>query len=324
MLRHCFAVSLVIVACAHELAWGHGFSLFLVGNSIQAASSDSNISNNPHLFFTEEFENDGLGGLATDHGGAGFSGFGSGKTLSFEVVTKLLYSNGGVAEPVAGPLTMEIANQFALQPPVNVTGGSLPSPATISISGNTDHELLWTLSGGAIPTGVYGVGYVVKGHPTSTPSTPYDPSPTLVAMFITPNFTLGNVNDPNSPFNLATSAIYNKALGIPEPSTLVLAALAGVAMLAARLRRLPPCAASMALSIACLASPAFGHGIPTELAVDANNKLFASQLVSYTPADSVIAGNPVAVPERLRGTTSFTAVESLKPITFTMEATGNI
>ena len=211
-----------LVAVSAESAFGHGFSLSLQGNALSATSNDFPGNGNPHLFLTEL---QSLGGqLRSTHGGAGSSLFGSGKTLSFDVFTPLLYSNGGVpadVAPLGAEMTIESAN---LTGSITIDRDSLFT-AGYAITGNSSHEFLWTLvSSGALPEGVYGVGYRVKGGPAAGGA--YDPSPLLVATFMTPGFFPGNDPlAPDSPLSLATGAIYQAAINVPEPSTWALLGL---------------------------------------------------------------------------------------------------
>jgi hypothetical protein len=224
-----FVYSTVVlsVACLAPQAWGHGFSLSLSGNTLNATSNDFPGNANPNLFGA--VLEDVLGELSSDHGGAGTSLFGTGKSLSFEVRGPLWFSNGGAATPARDGLSLSVEG----------TGGAIAvdgdtnALAGFPISGNTSHEFLFTLLAdaglpfGAADNGVYGIMYRVIGSPTG--GSAYEPTPWLVSTWMTPNFNPGNDPlSPTSPLSLAEKAIYTAAIAVPEPSTM---ALAGVSLI---------------------------------------------------------------------------------------------
>lgn len=225
-----------VLIASTTTALGHGFSLSLNGNALTATSNDFPGNGNPNLFLAEL----GLSGgfLRSTHGGAGSSLFGTGKLLSFDVVTPLLFSAGtGIpATPAAAGIAMQIESQNLLGS-ITVDGDDLFT-AGYSITGNSSHEFRWTFTSGApFAEGVYGVAYRVKGGPAAGGS--YDPSPLLVATFMTPGFFPGDDPlAPNSPLSLASAAIYQAATNpVPEPSTCVLFGLGTVALVGYQWRR---------------------------------------------------------------------------------------
>jgi hypothetical protein len=238
-------LSLVLVAGASAQAWAHGFSLFLDGNALDASSDNypGNTAQFPpdgnRYLFAGEFE-DILGDLISEHGGAGSSLFGTGKQLSFDGHGALMYSTGVGATPaIPGVSLLMEGAQAGFAGSINIDGTSVFTPG-FAISGNTSHEFLFTLQtdGVAIPEGVYGIAYLVKGHETEGED--YIPTHLLVATWRTPNFNPGDDPlAPDSPWSLAQSAIFQAlVIPVPEPSSMVLLALgaSGAIMLAWRRR----------------------------------------------------------------------------------------
>ena len=152
------------LAGSTPVAWGHGFSLSLSGNTLVGTSNDYPGNGNPRLF-NETF--DVIGGeLTSEHGGAGNSPFGTNKSLGFDVAGKLWYSDGGLAVPAANGISLLIEDQQAgfVGPSISIDANSLVTPG-YPISGNLADEFIFTLSGGVIPEGVYGIAYSVRGNP---------------------------------------------------------------------------------------------------------------------------------------------------------------
>ncbi len=228
------AIALVTLASAAP-AFGHGFALSLNGNLLSATSNDFPGNANANLFLAELALSSGE--LRSTHGGAGSSLFGTGKSLSFDVYSPLLYSDGAglPAAPAVDGVSMLIESQ-------NLFGsitvdGSGTFTAGYQVSGNSSHEFRWTLDSlGALPEGVYGLAYKVKGGPAGGGA--YDPTNLLVVTYMTPNFFPGNDPlAPDSPLSLATAAIYEAATNpVPEPSTWALLGLGACGVFVARRR----------------------------------------------------------------------------------------
>src|SRR5689334_15231432 len=109
-ITHLLAVVAIVLASAGT-AFGHGFALSLSGNAITATSNDFPGNGNPNLFFAELAPSGGF--LRSTHGGAGTSLFGTGKALSFDVFTPLLFSDGSgnPATPAASGIALQIESQ---------------------------------------------------------------------------------------------------------------------------------------------------------------------------------------------------------------------
>ncbi len=146
-----------------------------------------------------------------------------------------MYSPGVGASPAIPGVSLDIDGaQLGFAGSATVDGTSVFTSG-FSISGNTSHEFIFSLitDGVAIPEGVYGIAYSVKGHASEGPD--YTPTPLLVATWYTPGFDRGNDPlAPDSPLSTAMSAIYGElAVPVPEPSSFVLLAF-GVAGAAGR------------------------------------------------------------------------------------------
>jgi hypothetical protein len=238
------STSLIAVLCTvlwAPLAWGHGFSLSLSGNNLSASSNSFPANGNQYLF-GEAFD-DVLGELVTDHGAAGASLFGTGKSLTFEVLGPLWFSNGNgsPATPARDGLSLVVEGSRPGFPGLIEIDGASTHVAGFAISGNTSHEFLSTLTDdpslpfAAADNGVYGIMYRVIGSPVG--GAPYVPTPWLVSTWMTPGFNPGNDPlSPTSPLSIAQRAIYTAAVAVPEPSTIALAAAAMIGMVMLRRR----------------------------------------------------------------------------------------
>ncbi len=225
----------IVLAGSTQVAHGHGFSLSLSGNTLVGTSNDFPGNGNARLF--NEVFDEILGEWKIDHGGAGTSLFGTNKQLAFDVLGPLWYSTGGVAVPAAVGVSLQMADQQAgfVGPSITLDANSTIT-AGYPISGNTSHEFIFTLDGAASHEGVYGIAYSVRGNPVG--GNPYVPTQLLVATWMTPNFDPGeDPLDPESPLQLAQVAIFNAASTVPEPSSIVLAAMGAMALVFFRWRR---------------------------------------------------------------------------------------
>jgi hypothetical protein len=218
----------LLVLGASSTAWGHGFSLSLASGALEATSNDFPGNGNQYLFNAVLEPN-----FTSDHGGAGSSLFGVGKSLSFDVEGKLWFSKGDGTPAV--PARPEISLLIEGTGAIEVFGNSVFTNG-YAISGNTSHEFLWTLQSSngftGADDGVYGIAYRVKGGPSGGGS--YLPTPLLVPTFMTPNFFPGNDPlSPGSPLMIAQAAIYQAAT-VPEPSSIALAMAAALGFVAVR------------------------------------------------------------------------------------------
>lgn len=236
-----FLLLVLALAGSTQVAHGDGFALSLSGNTLVGTSNGFPANGNARLF-NSAFE-DILGSWETDHGGAGTTLFGTNKQLAFDVLGPLWYSTGGVAVPAAVGVSLAMADQQAgfFGPSITLDANSTIT-AGYPISGNTSHEFIFTLDGAASHEGVYGIAYSVRGNPVSgappVSGDPYVPTLLLVATWMTPNFNPGeDPLDPESPLQLAQVAIFNAASTVPEPSSIVLAALGAMALVFFRWRR---------------------------------------------------------------------------------------
>ena len=223
-----YLLLVLVLAGSTKAAHGDGFALSLSGNTLVGVSNDFPANGNARLF-NSAFE-DVLGSWETDHGGAGSNLFGTNKQLAFDVLGPLWYSTGGVAVPAAVGVSLQMADQQAgfVGPSITLDANSTIT-AGYPISGNTSHEFVFTLDGATSHEGVYGIAYSVRGNPVG--GNPYVPTQLLVATWMTPNFNPGeDPLDPESPLQLAQTAIFNAASTVPEPSSIVLSAICAGAM----------------------------------------------------------------------------------------------
>jgi len=230
-----YLLFIIALAGSMQSAHGHGFSLSLSSNTLVGTSGDFPGNGNSRLFNGDLV--DILGEWKSTHGGAGSSNFGTNKELAFDVLGPLWYSTGGVAVPAAVGVSLQMADveagfagpSITLDANSNITAG-------YPISGNTSHEFTFTLDGATSHEGVYGIAYSVRGNPVG--GNPYVPTQLLVATWTTPGFFKGDDPlDPESPLSLAQAAIFNAASTVPEPASIVLAALGAAALVFFRWRR---------------------------------------------------------------------------------------
>ena len=230
-----FLLLILVLASSVQVAHGHGFSLSLSGNTLVGTSGDFPGNGNARLFNATLV--DILGSWESTHGGAGSNLFGTNKQIAFDVLGPLWYSTGGVAVPAAVGVSLQMADQQAgfVGPSITLDANSAIT-AGYPISGNTSHEFIFTLDGATSHEGVYGIAYSVRGNPVG--GDPYVPTLLLVATWMTPNFDPGeDPLNPESPLQRAQVAIFNAASTVPEPSSVVLAALGAIALVFFRWRR---------------------------------------------------------------------------------------
>ena len=231
-------ITLTLIAPA-SIALGHGFSLSLNDSALQATSNDFPGNGNSRLFNAEFALL--AGEYSSDHGAAGSTLFGTGKSLTFEVRGGLWFSDGDGSPATLARQELSLTadgNRPGFPGSVTIDRNSVLTPG-FPISGNTSHEFLWSLASTNGFTfddnGVYGISYRVLGSPTG--GVPYEPTPWLVATWMMPDFFPGNDPlAPNSPLSLANNAIF-AAASVPEPSTIALLGMGAVSLAAQAWRR---------------------------------------------------------------------------------------
>lgn len=166
-------------------------------------------------------------------------------SVTFTVISPLLYSNGGAAVPAAAGVSLNIIERFPGNAPngasnaTNHPGAATTAAGLITISGGTNivpgfsislfdtHELAKDLIlGGSTATGEYGFAYEVTVHYHNGTTLSTGPLVDIYAL-TDPALTGGSFTTfPLATQDAATLAIYRAA--VPEPSAM---ALAGAAIL---------------------------------------------------------------------------------------------
>ena len=245
-------------------AWGHGIGLEYDGTSILVNPG----SESP--LYTDQYDNPvppnmfidvwgaPSGGIATTDEGFAFAslGFPLNATYSFNVISPLIFSSGGVAVPANDGVYIDSydvhpagSGDYVASSQHITIDGSHSSVDGFQVNGNDPHELQKILHGynvaGGNGDGIYGFAFnftVTFGDGSSVTSG------TLVDMYETYNFFVNNGGDAGGPpyFGLGTGGVTEEAAlavlaAVPEPSSLVLLAIgaAGVVMHRWRCRRLP-------------------------------------------------------------------------------------
>jgi hypothetical protein len=207
-------ITLVCLAAfgASSAAHAHGFKIFLLDNKIMAESEDFT-NMNEHLYngnFGFEMS-DLTGALALIGGGINLPG----DTFTMEIFSPVWYSDGNAATPIGPDLTMLIdsyadyiePNHYNLLDSASFTAASTGS-RTLPLPAHNSDTMIWSMSGDAIASGVYGMGVVIHGLDEGNPSTPFISSDRLVITFRTPGF--GNANAPM--LHAARQAVFDAAM----------------------------------------------------------------------------------------------------------------
>ncbi len=231
MKKLILALLLVLAATSAPQVHAHGFRVSVIGNKLELASDD------PTAGGLSIYKVQSLLGPATfkssDHPGfEAQSGFSSGAEVSFNVLGPLLYSTG-VGDPVASPVDMLISPQdFLIPGSVTVTGtsgfqtGFLVGEYAGGSLGEFEHQLSYAINvPGGVPIGVYALSMQLTG--VDALGQPYLASDPFVAVF--------NNGMPVQSLPGIAEDLYNVA--VPEPSSVVLFALAGLGLVAFRRSR---------------------------------------------------------------------------------------
>lgn len=268
MRRVCLSVLSCAVLCCATNAWGHGFDVsvnsYANPTAFNIASAQPVLDNDPtnptpgsDNLFLDQFDGtpNGDGSYPTDEGFAQTSGpFPFYTSVTFNVISPLYFSDGsGPAVPAASGTQLHIYDLFAgnsdgFHP--GASAGDIYADGTTSfypgfgVSLYDAHELekdLYLPVGSTQTYGEFGFAFEVTVHFAGGQVVSTGPLVDVFALDIT--------TDPDNPGgfatfaplavqDVATQAIYNAAVGVPEPSSLVLAgvavALAGWAHLRAR------------------------------------------------------------------------------------------
>ncbi len=234
MNRFSIVAAVALAAVSANLAFGHGFRLTTDNGKLVLTSEDPTAGGLPI------YKVQSLLGPATfksaDHPGYEVqSGIGSGALISFDVLGPLWYSTGG--EPVPSPVDMLVTPQDIFVPgSVTVTGdsgfqtGFLIGEYDGSSLGAFEHQLSYAISVPAgVPLGAYALAMQLTGFDAL--GQPYTPSDPFVAVF--------NNGMPVGNLPAVAALLYTAAIPVPEPSSIVLAALAtlGVTVIGRRARR---------------------------------------------------------------------------------------
>ncbi|MDZ4819444.1 MAG: PEP-CTERM sorting domain-containing protein [Planctomycetota bacterium] len=218
-----FAALAVCLTLETAPVFGHGFSITLEGNQMVGKFTDNPIGQQDRLYHQMLFNFDS-NEHEMDHGGpvAAFSG----NNFKGTVLGNLWYFDGVEAvEAPAGALLKMLdttTGDF-----LTVDGsGVIGNP--IDLAADNGHGVLWSMPQTS-PAGIYGIAYQVDA--TNLSNVPYLTSNPLVVMT--------KVGAYNGDLAAAQTAIYNAAIGVPEPSTwaLLCGGMATLAFVQRGLRR---------------------------------------------------------------------------------------
>jgi hypothetical protein len=243
------------VATSPGTARGHGFDVsvnsYLNPSAFLVASEDAVLDNDPinptagpDNLFLGEFETlNGDGSYGVDHGFAQTAGpFPFYNSVTFNIVSPLYFSDGsGPAVPAEAGTQLHIFNAFAGNSDSNHPGAAF---GDVFVNGNTgfyagfgvslydQHELQKDLYLAPLSTqtyGEFGFAFTVTVHFAGGQTVTSSPMVDVFALDITTDPDNPGCFATFAPYELqdaATLAIYNAAVGVPEPSSLVLAGMA--------------------------------------------------------------------------------------------------
>jgi len=212
------------------VARGHGFLVSTNNGKLTLISEDSNAGGLP--LYTVQSMLGPANFKSADHPGYDVQGgITAGASISFDVLGPLWYSTGGA--PVPSPVDMSIVPQDILVPgSVTVTGSSgfqtgfLIGEYDGANLGAFEHQLNYSIAvPGSVPIGAYAVALQLTGMDSG--GSPYTPSDPFVAVFNN-GLSVGSLP-------AVSAQLYGVAV-VPEPSSIVLAVVAGMALLFARRR----------------------------------------------------------------------------------------
>lgn len=231
-----FVLSLIWLACA-ETALGHGFKVSIdPQGKLQLESEDGTAGGN--LIYKVQ----SLLGPATSksHDHPGFeavSGFSGGELISFDSLGPLWYSPGsGATQHSPAGVNMTIIPQDLSPASITIEGtsgfqtGFLVGEYADGALGAYDHQLYYSIDvPTGVPVGAYAITLQLRG--TDGNGQPLVPSDAFVAVF--------NNGLNLTSFNTVAGELYTAAIGVPEPSSILLAmtAACGLAWFARRKRR---------------------------------------------------------------------------------------
>ncbi len=230
MRKFLFGISFLALAATAADAWAHGFSLSLAGSQI-TPSSEAPLDGYPDLnIFYDQFGDPNPDGSIGSIEGFAFGDFSFGTpgtpTFTFDIVSPLLYSNGGAAVPAfvdpshtdhgSSPdpsdqsTYVEIYDRLQASPTIYLYGND-PSLGGFDVKGTDPHELQKLLFNYSQGDGVYGFAFTfTASYPGGLTVT----SPPLLDTWATADFTGAPVGQQTD----AVLAIYNAAIPVPEPS----------------------------------------------------------------------------------------------------------
>ncbi len=242
MKRQLLTAFVMMALAGASNAFGHGFRIDIDANNKIVLHTDDPNAGSRSIYEVQTL----LGPSAfrsTDHPGYdvdtlnGDSGVTIGASFGFNVLGPLWYSNGGAPVPSPVGKNMVITPQdFTIPGSVTVTGtsgfqnGFLIGAYDGSTLGVYEHQFNYEIDvPGGVPVGAYALSMELTG--TNNVGVPYVASDPFVIVF--------NNGYLISAFPALADQLYTAALPVPEPSTMVLAAIAGVGLIGfARRRRL--------------------------------------------------------------------------------------
>ncbi len=234
MNKFTLAALVAVTAASANVAHGHGFLISNDNGKLVLTSEDPAAGGLPiytvqALLGTATYK-------STDHPGFDVqSGIGGGASITFDVLGPLWYTVGS-GSPIPSPVDMNISPQDISVPgSVTVTGGSGFQPGFLigefdgTNLGTYEHQLYyeWDVPSG-VPIGTYAVAMELTGIDSS--GHPFTPSDPFVAVF--------NNGLPVGNLPIIAGQLYAAAITVPEPSSVILALLAGIGLAVHGLRSL--------------------------------------------------------------------------------------